>query len=100
MAELSPTTGASDAPRRRDWRRIAIRTLIGIVAAIFLAWAILFVTKGRFLKGMFERIASSQSGRTVRVAGDFQFYFNPIDLKFLADADVAHIKAWAPYGLR
>ena len=98
MAELSPTEGAPDAPRRRDWRRIAIRTLIGIVAAIVLAWLILFVTKGRFLKGTFERIASSQSGRTVRVAGDFQFYFNPIDLKFLAEGLSVSNPAWAGGG--
>lgn len=98
MAELSPTEGAPDAPHRRDWRRIAIRTLLGTVAAIFLAWLILFVTKGRFLKGTFERIASSQSGRTVRVAGDFQFYFDPIDLKFLAEGLSVSNPDWAGGG--
>lgn len=98
MAEISPT-GRADAPRhRRDWRRIAIRTLIGIVAALFLAWAILFVTRGRFLKGTFERIASAGSGRTVRVAGDFQFYFNPIDLKLLAEGLSVSNPEWAGGG--
>ena len=46
-----------------------VATLIGL---ILLAWAILFVTKGRFLKHSFERIASSQTQRQVKVAGDFQ----------------------------
>ncbi len=98
MADVSETAGAPDARRRRDWRRIALRTLIGIVAAIFLAWAILFITKGRFLKGTFERIASSQSGRTVRVAGDFQFYFNPLNLKFLAEGLSVSNPDWAGGG--
>ncbi|KQN81264.1 AsmA family protein [Sphingomonas sp. Leaf62] len=98
MAEVSPTAGASDAPRRRDWRRIALRTVFGIVGTLFLAWLILFVTKGRFLKGTFERIASSGSGRTVRVAGDFQFYFNPIDLKFLAEGLSVSNPDWAGGG--
>ncbi len=98
MAEVSPTAGASDAPRRRDWRRIALRTVIGIVGTLFLAWLILFVTKGRFLKGTFERIASSGSGRTVRVAGDFQFYLNPIDLKFLAEELSVSNPDWAGGG--
>jgi uncharacterized protein involved in outer membrane biogenesis len=75
-----------------------LRTLGGIVAALFLAWLILFVTKGRFLKGTFQKIASSQSGRTVRVAGDFQFYFNPIDLKFLAEGLTVSNPAWAGGG--
>ncbi|KQM90320.1 AsmA family protein [Sphingomonas sp. Leaf22] len=99
MAEVSPTAGASDAPRRRrDWRRIALRTVVGIVGALFLAWLILFVTKGRFLKGTFERIATSGSGRTVRVAGDFQFYFNPVDLKFLAEGLSVSNPDWAGGG--
>ncbi|MDJ0275288.1 AsmA family protein [Sphingomonas sp. 2R-10] len=98
MADVSETAGAPVAPRRRDWRRIALRTLLGIVAAVFLAWAVLFVTKGRFLKGTFERIASSQSGRTVRVAGDFQFYFNPLNLKFLAEGLSVSNPDWAGGG--
>ncbi|PZO79577.1 MAG: AsmA family protein [Sphingomonas hengshuiensis] len=98
MADVSETAGAPAAPRRRDWRRIALRTLIGIVAAIVLAWAVLFITRGRFLKGTFERIASSQSGRTVRVAGDFQFYFAPVNLKFLAEGLSVSNPGWAGGG--
>lgn len=59
-----------------------LATLIGLLV---LAWAILFVTKGRFLKGPFERIVASQTMRQVKVAGDFQLYFNPINVKFVAE---------------
>ncbi|KQN35617.1 AsmA family protein [Sphingomonas sp. Leaf407] len=99
MAEVPQTIGSADMPRpRRDWRRIVVRVLLGIVAAVFLAWLVLFITKGRFLKGTFERIASAQSGRTIRVAGDFQFYFAPIDLKFLAEGLSVSNPAWAGGG--
>jgi AsmA family protein len=57
-------------------------TLIGLMV---LAWAVLFVTKGRFLKAPFEAIASAQTHRTVSVAGDFQLYFAPFSLKFVAE---------------
>lgn len=69
-----------------------ITTLVGLVV---LAWVILFVTKGRFLKHPFERIASSTSGREVRVAGDFQFYFNIIDAKFYAEGLSVSNPDWA-----
>ncbi len=99
MAEIPSTIDSAGPNRqRRDWRKIVLRVLGGILAALFLAWLILFVTKGRFLKGTFERIASSQSGRTVRVAGDFQFYFNPIDLKFYAEGLSVSNPAWAGGG--
>ncbi len=100
MAEVSPTLGSADGtPRpRRNWRRIAVRTIAGVVAVLFLCWLILFITKGRFLKGTFERIASSQSGRTVAVAGDFQFYFNPINLKFVAEGLRVSNPTWAGGG--
>ncbi|SNS58010.1 hypothetical protein SAMN06295912_109120 [Sphingomonas laterariae] len=62
-----------------------VAILASLIGLILLAWAILFVTKGRFLKPTFERLASSTAEREVRVAGDFQFYFNPIDLRFVAE---------------
>jgi AsmA family protein len=67
-------------------------TLIGLIV---LAWAILFVTKGRFLKHPFERIVSSATHREVKVAGDFQLYFNPINVKFLAEGLTVSNPAWA-----
>jgi AsmA family protein len=69
-----------------------VATLIGL---ILLAWAVLFVTKGRFLKSTFERYASRAAEREVRVAGDFQFYFNIIDIKFLAEGLTITNPAWA-----
>ncbi|GGO92683.1 AsmA family protein [Stakelama pacifica] len=80
------------APR---WARIAIRVLYGLIAALFLCWLILFITKGRFLKGPFESIASRLSHRNVQVAGDFQFYFNPIDVHFRADGLSVSNPDWA-----
>lgn len=71
--------------RRVDWFKIVWRTVAGIFLLLFALWAILYITKGRFLKHPFESIATSLSGRQVKVAGDFQFYFNPINLKFLAE---------------
>ncbi|MBD3814042.1 MAG: AsmA family protein, partial [Betaproteobacteria bacterium] len=51
--------------------RIAIRTVVLVLLALFLAWLVLFVTKGRFLKHPFESIASSTLEREVTVGGDF-----------------------------
>jgi uncharacterized protein involved in outer membrane biogenesis len=86
-------------PRRRNpgshILAIAISLIVTIVGLIFLAWLVLFVTKGRFLKHTFERIASSYSGRTVTVAGDFNLYFDPIATKFLAEGLTVSNPAWA-----
>lgn len=91
-----PTTQAPAADKRR-WPRplvIALRIVGGILLALFLAWAILYITKGRFLKGTFERIVSKQTGREVKVAGDFQFYFNPINLKYVSEGLTVSNPAW------
>jgi len=84
---------------RRDPASGAIATVVSVLATIvgliLLAWLVLFVTKGRFLKHTFERIASSQMQREVRVAGDFQFYFNIINLKFLAEGLTVSNPRWA-----
>ncbi|WP_254447594.1 AsmA family protein [Sphingomonas sp. ID1715] len=69
-----------------------LATLIGLV---LLAWTILFVTKGRFLKHTFERYASRAAEREVRVAGDFQLYLNPLDIKFLAEGLTITNPGWA-----
>ncbi|WP_242184556.1 AsmA family protein [Sphingomonas sp. CARO-RG-8B-R24-01] len=83
-AQATPAPAASP-PRRRRWWRIVRNTLIGLVVALFLAWLVLYITKGRFLKGPFERIVSSATSRQVKVAGDFQLYFDPITIHFRAD---------------
>src|SRR3546814_14232955 len=69
------------SPRpQRPVLRYLLYAIGGIIAAIVLVWAVLYITKGRFLKDPVERIASRLTGRTVNVEGDFQRYFNPIDI--------------------
>ncbi|BAV63597.1 AsmA family protein [Sphingobium cloacae] len=83
---------ASRHRRRLHGLRNAILIFLGVVVAI---WLILFITKGRFLKHPFESIASSITERTVRVGGDFQLYFAPLRVKFVAeDLDVSNPR-WA-----
>lgn len=81
----TPARAAGIASRIGTPAAAIIAVLTSVIGLIVLAWAILFITKGRFLKGPFERIASQMSQREVRVAGDFQFYFNPINAKFYAE---------------
>lgn len=69
--------------------------LVSIIGLILLAWLILFVTKGRFLKGPFERTVSSMTERQVKVAGDFQLYLNPFNVKFLAEGMTVSNPEWA-----
>ena len=86
---------------KRHWPRpivIMLRVLGGVLIALFLAWTLLYVTKGRFLRGTFERIASNATGRDVHVAGDFQFYFDPIDVRYLAEQLRISSPAWAGSG--
>ena len=71
--------------RRPRPLRITIRTVAIVLLAIFAIWLILFVTKGRFLKGPFERFATSQLERQVDIGGDFQLYFAPFNVKFYAE---------------
>ncbi|WP_153046156.1 AsmA family protein [Rhizorhabdus dicambivorans] len=87
------------ARRRRDpanWTLAAGFAVVAtIVGLIVLAWFILFVTKGRFLKPSFESIASRMTEREVKVAGDFQFYFDIIDARFVADGLTISNPKWA-----
>jgi uncharacterized protein involved in outer membrane biogenesis len=93
------TAPAPDSRIRRDPASTAIAVVVAILSAIvgliLLAWLVLFITKGRFLKPTFEKYASRSAGRPVRVAGDFQLYFAPIDLKFLAEGLTVANPAWA-----
>ena len=90
-------------PRRRDvgshTLAVGISLLATILGLLFLAWAVLFVTKGRFLKHTFERTASRYLMREVKVAGDFNFYFDPVATKFLAEGLTISNPKWAskPY---
>jgi uncharacterized protein involved in outer membrane biogenesis len=82
---------------RTRWRRLplAARILLWIIGIIFLIWLILFVTKGRFLKRPFESIVSSRLQREVQVGGDFQLYFAPLRIKFLAERFSIANPGWA-----
>ena len=105
MADASAAEPGTIAPnpseptRHRDvgTRTLAagISVLATIVGLIFLAWLVLFVTKGRFLKHTFERIASYHTGRTVKVAGDFNLYLDPFATKFLAEGLTISNPSWA-----
>jgi uncharacterized protein involved in outer membrane biogenesis len=87
------------APVRRGPGGTAIAAIVSVIATIFgllfLAWLVLFVTKGRFLKHTFEKVASRYMERDIRVAGDFNFYFDPIDMKFLAEGMTVSNPDWA-----
>ncbi len=86
---------AADAAPKRRRVPIWARVVLGIFGAIFLAWTILYITKGRFLKPTFERIVTSQTGRETKVAGDFQLYFAPFNVKFRAEGLTIANPAWA-----
>jgi uncharacterized protein involved in outer membrane biogenesis len=88
---------------RRDRRRRAIRnTIIAIVAIPALIWLVLYITKGRFLKGPFESIVGRMTNREVKVGGDFQLYFAPLKIKFYAERFTLSNPPWAtrPYLFR
>ena len=94
-APTAPAPAASPPPPRRRWRRIARNVAIGVFGTIFAIWLVLFVTRGRFLKHPFEHLVGGALHRSVKVAGDFQLYFAPFEIKFLAEGlDVAN-PAWA-----
>ena len=86
-----PETTAQQARRRR----IVRNTLIAIAAIPLLIWAVLFVTKGRFLKGTFESVVGRLTERQVRVGGDFQLYFAPLRIKFYAERLTVSNPSWA-----
>ncbi len=93
-----PDTGI-DRQRRR---RIIRNTVIAILAVPALIWLVLYITKGRFLKGPFESIVGRMTNRDVRVGGDFQLYFAPWRIKFYAERFTIANPEWAtrPYLFR
>ncbi|AYJ86644.1 AsmA family protein [Sphingomonas paeninsulae] len=98
MAEADPNFRPDRARLVRRVPDSAIAAPLAILSAIIgliiLAWLILYITKGRFLRHPFERTVSSLLQRDVRVAGDFQLYFDPIDTKFVAEGLTISNPAW------
>jgi uncharacterized protein involved in outer membrane biogenesis len=90
----SPPPAEPPARRWSPWR-IARNIVLGIIATIFLAWLILYITKGRFLKHPFERTVAHMTHRQVKVAGDFQLYFDPINIHFVAEGMTISNPDWA-----
>lgn len=93
------TTPPDPVARRKRRLRIARNVAIGVLGTLFAIWLVLFITKGRFLKGPVEGIASSLTEREVAVKGDFQLYFAPFKIKFLAEGLTVSNPDWAtrPY---
>ncbi|HEU0045373.1 AsmA family protein [Sphingomonas sp.] len=89
------TPVASAADRRRWWWRVARNVALGVVAVLFAIWLVLYVTKGRFLKTTFQSVVGKMLKRDVRVRGDFQLYFAPWNIKFLAEGLSVSNPAWA-----
>ena len=99
MAEEAPPARDGFLERNRRSVESALCSVVAVLATVigilFLIWLVLFVTKGRFLKHPFERTVSSLAQRDVRVAGDFQLYFNPIDIRFRAEGMTITNPDWA-----
>lgn len=100
-ADVAPApAGAPAGPGRALGTPLAgvIAVLATLLGLLVLAWTILFVTKGRFLKHPFERIVAAQTHRAVKVDGDFQLYFDPLDVKFVAEGLHIANPQWAGQG--
>ena len=99
MVENDPAPASTSARRPRDPATLSLAAVLAVVASLIgllvLAWTILYVTKGRFLKPVFERYAGGSAARPVRVAGDFQLYFDPFDIKFVAEGVTIANPVWA-----
>ncbi|WEJ99061.1 MAG: AsmA family protein [Candidatus Sphingomonas phytovorans] len=95
VASESATEPPSTARRLSKPWRIARNIVLGIIGAIFIAWLILYITKGRFLKHPFERTIAAMTHRVVKVPGDFQLYFDPITIHFVAEGMTISNPAWA-----
>jgi uncharacterized protein involved in outer membrane biogenesis len=88
-------SGINRGDHRKRRIRIARNIIIGVLGTLFAVWLVLLVTKGRFLKGTVEGIASSMTERKVTVEGDFQLYFAPFRIKFLAEGLTVSNPEWA-----
>ncbi|WP_166430553.1 AsmA family protein [Polymorphobacter arshaanensis] len=83
----------------RATTRLTPLRILGGVALVLLAlcvaaYAYLYVTRGRFLKGPFVRVATEMSGRAVTIDGDFQLYLDP-HIRFVAEGLRVANPGWA-----
>lgn len=88
MSDRDPSVTLASVRRERPLHHavaIPVAVLATLIGLVVLAWGVLYVTKGRFLKPTFQRLAGSALERTVTVRGDFQLYFDPFDLHFVAE---------------
>jgi len=90
---LSPDHGLT--PRRALVLRWIARAVLTLMALVVAAWLVLFITKGRFLRPLFEKIATARVHRPVKVAGEFNLYFAPFNVAFRADGLSVANPAWA-----
>lgn len=95
LPDESADEDAPRADRRRRRLHVAVKVALGVLGILFAIWLILFITKGRFLKHPVENIASSLTEREVAVKGDFQLYFAPFKIKFLAEGLTVSNPKWA-----
>ncbi|XJJ71322.1 AsmA family protein [Novosphingobium sp. BL-8A] len=94
-SEMRTSPASPAASPARPALRWAARILLAVIGVVFAIWLVLFITKGRFLKHPFERVASSLADRKISVAGDFQLYFAPLRIKFLAEGLRVANPGWA-----
>jgi hypothetical protein len=88
---------AHASPHHARWLRRAAKFALAVVLVLLAVWLVLFITKGQFLRPWFERIASARAHRQVQVSGEFNLYFDPVDVAFRADGlSIANV-AWAPH---
>jgi uncharacterized protein involved in outer membrane biogenesis len=101
---MADETATNPTPAARPWHTLTtplaagIGVLTSFIGLLVLAWAILFVTKGRFLRHTFENIVAAQTHRQVRIAGDFQLYLNPFNIKLVAEGMTISNPEWAGNG--
>ena len=94
-ADKSPEHRGTKTPATRRHMSLLARIGLGLLACIVAIWLVLFITKGRFLKRPFERAVTAVTTRNVTVKGDFQLYFAPFNLKFLAEGLTLANPSWA-----
>src|SRR3546814_17334152 len=94
-APLHEDAGSQEQPHHRKWYNSwPFRIVAGLLALSVLVWALLFITKGWFLKHPFESIVSANLERQVDIGGDFQLYCAPINVTLVAAEMVITTHKW------